>query len=219
VHLYAPALGLGLAALLAMPGQLGLALLAEGQRFAGLHAGLLGVPLVIAGAVRVAAPRVYTLGFFEAVAWLAEATRSLAGPPEPPPRPAWVARVASPGDAAAGDAVAAADGGAAAALDAAAGVGAGVLVCCGRRRRAGRRSRSGSGWRRCGWRRCRRWRGSGGANAALLAGLPLPAGANGRVGSAGLTLAIAGVPAGAAGGGSAARALAGAVTSCLKGQV
>ena len=96
VHLYAPALGLGLATLLAMPGQLALALLAAGQAFAGLHAGLLLAPLAIAGLVRVAAPRVYGLGFFEAVAWLAEATRSLAGPPEPPPRPAWVGRLRSP---------------------------------------------------------------------------------------------------------------------------
>jgi len=96
VHLYAPALGLGLATLLAMPGQLGLAMLAEGQAFAGLHAGLLLAPLGIAAVVRVAAPRVYAPGFFEAVAWLAEATRSLAGPPEPPARPVWVGRLQSP---------------------------------------------------------------------------------------------------------------------------
>ena len=96
MHLYAPALGLGLATLLAMPGQLALALLAAGQAFAWLHAGLLLAPLAIAGLVRVAAPRVYGLGFFEAVAWLAEATRSLAGPPAPPPRPAWVGRLRSP---------------------------------------------------------------------------------------------------------------------------
>lgn len=96
VHLYAPALGLGLATLLAMPGQLGLAMLAEGQAFAGLHAGLLLAPLGIAAVVRVLAPRVYAPGFFEAVAWLAEATRSLAGPPDPPARPVWVGRLQSP---------------------------------------------------------------------------------------------------------------------------
>ena len=96
VHLYAPALGLGLAALLAMPGQLGLARLADGQALRGLHVALFAAPVVVAIAVRVAAPRVYAGGFFEAVAWLAEATRSLAGPPEPPPRPAWVARLADP---------------------------------------------------------------------------------------------------------------------------
>jgi hypothetical protein len=193
VHLYAPALGLGLAALLAMPGQLGLALLAEGQRFAGLHAGLLGVPLVIAGAVRVAAPRVYTLGFFEAVAWLAEATRSLAGPPEPPPRPAWVARVASPATRLlvtqwlrltavpllrltlllgwGGYLLlrAAPPSGPTIAI----GLGLAALWLAPLQTLARQRRR----------------------NAALLAGLPLPAGQRAG-GSAGLTLAIAGVPAG-----------------------
>jgi hypothetical protein len=54
------------------------------------------VPVVVALGVRLAAPRVYALGFFAAVAWLAEAMRSLAGPPEPPPRPAWVGRIESP---------------------------------------------------------------------------------------------------------------------------
>jgi len=96
VHLYAPALGLGLAVLLAMPGQLGLAALAGGQALRGSHVALLVGPLLVALAVRVAAPRVYAAGFFEAVAWLAEATRSLAGPPEPPPRPGWVVRLRSP---------------------------------------------------------------------------------------------------------------------------
>ena len=95
VHLYAPALGLGLAVLLAMPGQLGLAA-AQTQGPRATHAGLLLAPLVLALAVRWAAPRLYAGGFFAAVAWLAEAMRSLAGPPEPPPRPVWVARLASP---------------------------------------------------------------------------------------------------------------------------
>lgn len=97
VHLYAPALGLGLAATLAMPGQLGLARLAEGHPLRGVHVALLIVPVIVALVARLAAPRVYARGFFEAVAWLAEAVRSLAGPPEPPPRPAWVARLATPG--------------------------------------------------------------------------------------------------------------------------
>ncbi len=95
VHLYAPALGLGLAVLLAMPGQLGLAAMQE-QGLRAVHVGLMVVPLMLAMAVRWAAPRVYALGFFAAVAWLAEAMRSLAGPPEPPPRPAWVSRLTSP---------------------------------------------------------------------------------------------------------------------------
>ena len=96
VHLYAPALGLAVAATLAMPGQLGLARLADGHALRGLHVALLVGPVLVALALRVAAPRVYARGFFEAVAWLAEATRSLAGPPEPPARPAWVGRLAEP---------------------------------------------------------------------------------------------------------------------------
>ncbi len=97
VHLYAPALGLGLAALLAMPGQLGLERIADGHALRSVHAWLLAGPVVVALAIRMVAPRLYAGGFFEAVAWLAEATRSLAGPAEPPPRPAWVARLADPG--------------------------------------------------------------------------------------------------------------------------
>lgn len=95
VHLYAPALGLGLAVLLAMPGQLALAA-AQTQGPRAVHAGLMLVPVVVALGVRWSAPRVYALGFFAAVAWLAEAMRSLAGPPEPPPRPAWIERIGSP---------------------------------------------------------------------------------------------------------------------------
>lgn len=96
VHLYAPALGLALAISLAMPGQLALALVADGRAWTAGLAGLLAVPLALAIGGRIAAPRLYAGGFFAAVAWLAEATRSLAGPPEPPPRPAWVLRLASP---------------------------------------------------------------------------------------------------------------------------
>ena len=96
VHLYAPALGLGLAALLAMPGQLGLARVADGQALRGIHVGLWVAPLVLAVGLRGAASRVYAGGFFEAVAWLAEATRSLAGPSEPPARPAWVRGLRDP---------------------------------------------------------------------------------------------------------------------------
>jgi hypothetical protein len=96
VHLYAPALGLGLAALLAMPGQLGLGRIADGQALRAIHVALFAGPVVVALIIRGVAPRVYAGGFFEAVAWLAEATRSLAGPPEPPARPAWVGRLAEP---------------------------------------------------------------------------------------------------------------------------
>lgn len=96
VHLYGPALGLALAVALAMPGQLALARIAEGRAWTPALAGLLAGPLVVGLGLRAAAPRIFAVGFFAAVAWLAEATRSLAGPPVPPARPAWVAHVASP---------------------------------------------------------------------------------------------------------------------------
>ncbi|MBL9101425.1 MAG: hypothetical protein JNL82_10740 [Myxococcales bacterium] len=96
VHLYGPAFGLALAVALAMPGQLALAQVADGRAWTGDLAALLVVPLIAAIGLRIAAPRIYAAGFFSAVAWLAEATRSLAGPPEPPPRPAWLGRVGSP---------------------------------------------------------------------------------------------------------------------------
>ncbi len=96
VHLYAPALGLALAIALAMPGQLALALVADGRAWTGgLAAPLIG-PAVVACGLRLAAARIYGVGFFAAVSWLSEAIRSLAGPPEPPARPGWVARVESP---------------------------------------------------------------------------------------------------------------------------
>ena len=193
VHLYAPALGLGLATALALPGQLALALVEAGQRFAGVHAGMFVVPVVIGLAVRVAAPRVYGLGFFAAVAWLAEATRSLAGPPEPAPRPAWVARVGSPATrllvtqwlrltAVPLLRLALLLGWAAYLLlrqappsgpTIAVGLGLAALWLAPLQTLARQRRR----------------------NAAALAGLPLPAGLRAG-GSAGLTLAIAGVPAG-----------------------
>jgi hypothetical protein len=96
VHLYAPALGLALAVTLAMPGQLVLGLVADGRAWTPGLALLLGSPLLVSCGLRWAAPRIYVVGFFAAVAWLCEATRSLAGPPEPPPRPAWLVRVRAP---------------------------------------------------------------------------------------------------------------------------
>jgi hypothetical protein len=90
IHLYAPALGLALAAALAMPGQLGLERWLDAGALAGNHVLLALVPLVVALALRVASPRFYAAGVWEAVPWLAEATRTIAGPPRPEPSPAWL---------------------------------------------------------------------------------------------------------------------------------
>lgn len=96
VHLYAPAFGVGLAVLLAMPGQL------SWEHFldhGALNIRLLGVsavPLLVALAVRFAGPAAYRRGLWEAVAWLVEATRTLAGPPQPEPTPAWAKRIPDP---------------------------------------------------------------------------------------------------------------------------
>lgn len=96
VHLYAPAFGVGLAVLLAMPGQL------SWERY--LDHGALNIrqlalgagPLSIAIALRLAAVRLYRRGIWEAVPWLTEATRTLAGPPQPEPSPAWARRIRDP---------------------------------------------------------------------------------------------------------------------------
>ncbi len=96
VHLYAPAFGVGLAVLLAMPGQL------SWERY--LDSGVLNLrqlafgaaPLLIAAALRIVALRSYRRGFWEAIPWLSEATRTLAGPPQPEPTPGWAARIPDP---------------------------------------------------------------------------------------------------------------------------
>lgn len=91
VHLYAPAFGLGLAALLAMPGQLSFARLASGAALGPVHLGLTLGPLALALVARVVAPRLYADGLWRAVPRLQEAIRTLAGPPKPAPAPAWSA--------------------------------------------------------------------------------------------------------------------------------
>ncbi|MCY1062115.1 hypothetical protein [Nannocystis sp. SCPEA4] len=96
VHLYAPALGIGLATLVAMPGQLTLARLAERGGATSQHWTLLAAPMLAAVAVRLAAGRLYAAGLWEAVPWLAEATRRLAGTGAPAPRPAFAARLPNP---------------------------------------------------------------------------------------------------------------------------
>ena len=96
VHLYAPALGLGLAAALAMPVQLAVDLAidgaAVGRGLVTTCAGALAIGLVLA----VAARPVFARGAFESIPWLAEATRTLAGPPVPEPAPGSIVRLRDP---------------------------------------------------------------------------------------------------------------------------
>lgn len=90
VHLYAPALGVGLGALLAMPGQLWLDRTVDGLPTPpALGALALGGPLVAAGLGR-AAVWAYARGMFGAVPWVQEAVRTLAGPPVPDAVPRWL---------------------------------------------------------------------------------------------------------------------------------
>lgn len=96
VHLYAPALGVGLATLLAMPGQLTLARVAERGDATATHWALLVGPMLVAVALRASAGRLYAVGLWEAVPWLVEATRRLAGTAAPTPRPVLLARIGNP---------------------------------------------------------------------------------------------------------------------------
>lgn len=96
VHLYAPAFFLALATALAMPGQLSWERWLDGHPLGAgsWAAALLPVPMAIG--LRMLAPRHYRVGMWEAVAWLSEATRTLAGPPQPEPTPAWADKIADP---------------------------------------------------------------------------------------------------------------------------
>lgn len=96
VHLYAPAFFLALATALAMPGQLSWERWLDGHPLgAGSWTAAL-LPLPIAIGLRMLAPRQYRVGMWEAVAWLSEATRTLAGPPQPEPTPAWAGKISDP---------------------------------------------------------------------------------------------------------------------------
>lgn len=90
VHLYAPALGVGLVALLAMPGQLWLDRRVDGLTTPAALGGLSLAGLGVAVAVPLVARRVYARGMFGAVPWVHEAVRTLAGPPVPDPVPRWL---------------------------------------------------------------------------------------------------------------------------------
>ncbi|MEM6294826.1 MAG: hypothetical protein AAGA54_26375 [Myxococcota bacterium] len=100
VHLYAPAGGIGVAAAVAMPLQLAIDLTIDGAIDGGAApSGLwgFGAAAVVLGLIAwVAAPKVYARGVFEAVPFVAEATRTLAGPPIPESTPAAIARLRDP---------------------------------------------------------------------------------------------------------------------------
>ena len=96
VHLYAPALGIALAVALAMPGQLGLERAIDGGAIRAPLVVLGVAPLALAAFVRFAAPRAYANGLWEAVPWLAEATKTIAGSPRPEPTPAWIRQIRDP---------------------------------------------------------------------------------------------------------------------------
>lgn len=96
VHLYAPAGFLALATALAMPGQLSLERWLDGHPL-GVGAWTAALlPLLVAIGLRAWAPRQYRRGIWESVPWLHEATRTLAGPPQPEPTPAWARKIANP---------------------------------------------------------------------------------------------------------------------------
>lgn len=96
VHLYAPAFGIGLAVLLAMPGQLSWERYLDSGALNIRQLGFGAAPLLVAIALRAWALRSYRRGFWEAVPWLTEATRTLAGPPQPEATPSWAARIRDP---------------------------------------------------------------------------------------------------------------------------
>ncbi len=96
VHLYAPAFGIAGTVALAMPGQLGLERWIDGGQLDGPRLALGLAPLAIAVFVRLTGPSAYARGVWEAVPWLAEATRTIAGSPKPEPTPGWIRTIRDP---------------------------------------------------------------------------------------------------------------------------
>jgi hypothetical protein len=90
VHLYAPALGVGLSASLAMPGQLWLDRRIDGLDLPAALGGLAIAGLVVALALGRVSVLAYARGMFDAVPWVHEAMRTLAGPPVPDAVPRWL---------------------------------------------------------------------------------------------------------------------------------
>lgn len=95
VHLYGPALGIGVAMGIALPWQLAIDMAVDDLPYASFMGPSLAT-LVVAIGCRVAAPWVYRLGIFQAVPFLAEASKTLAGPPIPDPAPRWVETLRDP---------------------------------------------------------------------------------------------------------------------------
>lgn len=96
VHLYAPAFAVAAATALAMPGQLAWERAVDGKGLEGIHLALALAPLATALVMARSASAQYGQGFFESVAWLHEAERSLAGPPTGRKTPAWARMIPSP---------------------------------------------------------------------------------------------------------------------------
>ena len=95
-HLYVPPLVLGLATALAMPGQLLVDRLVDRESVpSALWAIAIGAAVLVL-LLRPVAHRPYVIAVFEAVPWLGQATRTLAGPPVPAAVPALVARTRDP---------------------------------------------------------------------------------------------------------------------------
>lgn len=90
VHLYAPALGVGAATLLAMPGQLWLDRRVDGLSTPAALGGLAIAGLVVAAGLGRVSVLAYARGLFGAVPWVHEAMRTLAGPPVPDAVPRWL---------------------------------------------------------------------------------------------------------------------------------
>ncbi len=95
-HLYVPPLCLGVATAIAMPGQLWLDGTIDGRSWpTGLLVAALAGPIA-AVLLRPLPCHLYGRGVFEAVPWLSQATRTLAGPPIPSPLPGWIERLRRP---------------------------------------------------------------------------------------------------------------------------
>ncbi len=97
VHLWAPAMALATAAAVAMPLQLTIDRWADGRAPGRAHLVACTLALSIAAVLRVAAVPAYCRGMFDAVPWLRQAMRTLAGPPVPSPAPRWLAAIRDPG--------------------------------------------------------------------------------------------------------------------------
>ncbi len=97
IHLYTPAASVLGAAALAMVPQLAVASAFEGQR---VSAAAIGMAAILPAAVLLAAvawtQRIYERGYFEAVPWLMQSVRTLAGPPVPEALPPWITAIRHP---------------------------------------------------------------------------------------------------------------------------